>query len=70
MEQQLAAMNWKPQDMENRIQELEEACSNKDRQIKDLEVQVDEQVRDWDWRWLQETQGLIQRKVVGYSQID
>ena len=63
-------MNWKPQDMENRIQELEEACSNKDRQIKDLEVQVDEQVRDWDWRWLQETQGLIQRKVVGFSQID
>ena len=44
MEQQLAAMNWKPQDFEKRIQELETACGNKDRQIRDLEVQLDEQV--------------------------
>ena len=44
MEQQLAAMNWKPQDLENRIHELEESCGSKDRQIKDLEIRVDEQV--------------------------
>ena len=44
MEQQLAAMNWKPQDFENRIHELEQECTNKDRQIRDLGAQVDEQV--------------------------
>nr|KAG5695938.1 hypothetical protein BaRGS_017519 [Batillaria attramentaria] len=43
MEQQLAAMNWKPGDLENRVQELERQVQERDRTIRDLELQVEEQ---------------------------
>ena len=44
VEQQLAAMNWKPCDLEIRIQELEREGQEKDQRIQQLEQQLDDQV--------------------------
>lgn len=44
MEQQLAAVNWKPDDFEKHIRDLEQLCRDKDRQINELQAHVEEQV--------------------------
>ena len=44
MEQQLAAVNWKPDDFENRIHELEIIRNQKDGQIRELQSQLEDQV--------------------------
>lgn len=44
MEQQLAAVNWKPDDFEKHIRDLEQICRDKDRQINELQAHVEEQV--------------------------
>ncbi|KAK3597816.1 hypothetical protein CHS0354_029375 [Potamilus streckersoni] len=43
MEQQLAAINWGPQDFERHIQELEHECLEKEQHIQDLQNQLEEQ---------------------------
>ena len=46
MEQQLAAVNWKPDDFEKHIRDLEQICRDKDRQINELQAHVEEQVSE------------------------
>ena len=45
MEQRLAAINWQPQDLNNRVYELEGLLESKEKHITDLEKQLVEQVR-------------------------
>ena len=45
MEQQLAAMNWKPGELETRIHELQTLLQERDTAIRDLDMQLEEQVR-------------------------
>ena len=45
MEQQLAAMNWKPGELETRIHELQALLQERDSTIRDLDMQLEEQVR-------------------------
>ena len=45
MEQQLAAMNWKPGELETRIHELQALLQERDSAIRDLDMQLEEQVR-------------------------
>ena len=44
MEQQLAAVNWKPGDFERHIDDLEQSCRTKDQQLQELRDQLEEQV--------------------------
>ncbi|XP_036360051.1 pleckstrin homology domain-containing family H member 1 isoform X3 [Octopus sinensis] len=45
MEQRLAAINWQPQDLNNRVLELENVLERKEKHIDSLEKQLSEQVR-------------------------
>ena len=44
MEQQLAAMNWKPGELETRIHELQALLQERDLALRDLDMQLEEQV--------------------------
>lgn len=44
MEQQLAAMNWQPGDMETKLHQLENECREKNELISALHKQLEEQV--------------------------
>ncbi|CAI9723995.1 Hypothetical predicted protein, partial [Octopus vulgaris] len=43
MEQRLAAINWQPQDLNNRVLELENVLERKEKHIDSLEKQLSEQ---------------------------
>ncbi|KAL4238975.1 Pleckstrin y domain-containing H member 2 [Mactra antiquata] len=61
MEQQLAAVNWKPDDFERHIRDLEQQCRNKDHLIQELQAHVEEQrqLRQLDAKCVEEKAGRI-----------
>ena len=44
MEQQLAAMNWKPGELETRVHELQALLQERDSTVRELDMQLEEQV--------------------------